>query len=145
VERAVVIKSAHDGTTLEFSANSPGYYGACLCGPNFRGTAIVYAHETAECSLARFFRELAVHWKGWPGKKEWRSLEGELSLAATIDSTGHISLSVRLRSGPYPFDWGLSAVLLMEAGQLEQIASLIERFVLDTAAAHGVSNTKAAQ
>jgi hypothetical protein len=85
--------------------------------------------------LARFFRDLASNCKGWAGKKEWASLEHELSLAATIDLTGHISLSVRLRTCASPFDWSLSAVLLIEAGQLEQIASSIEQFVHDGAPA----------
>lgn len=123
MEHSALIKSAHDGTTLEFSDG----FNVCLCGPNFRGAAQVYPYRPAR--LGEFFRDLAIHSKGWVGKKEWGSLEGELSLAATIDSTGHIYLTVRLRSGPYPFEWLLSAMLLIEAGQLEQIASSIEEFV----------------
>jgi hypothetical protein len=38
-------------------------------------------------------------------------------------------LSVRLHSGPCPFDWSLSAVLLIEAGQLEHIAAEVENFI----------------
>jgi hypothetical protein len=127
MEHVAVIKSAHDGATLEFSTHAVDYYSVCLSGPNFRGVALVYVYEPVY--LARYFRDLATHWKGWAGKKEWNSLEGELSLSATIDSTGHISLSVGLRSGSYPFDWNLSAMLLIEAGQLEQIALAMERFV----------------
>ena len=127
MEQSAVIKSSQDGTTLELSARNGDYFDACLTGPNFRGAALVYTYEPVY--LERFFRDLATHhWKGWTGKKEWTSLEGELWLAAAIDSTGHVSLSVRLRSGSYPFDWSLSAVLLIEAGQLEEIASSIKRF-----------------
>jgi len=79
--------------------------------------------------LASFFSDLAAHWQGWSGKKEWGSLEGELSFTATSDSTGHTSLVVRLRSGPYPYDWTLTATLLIDAGQLEPIAKSMEGFL----------------
>jgi hypothetical protein len=141
VESSATIKSAHDGTTLEFSAPNSNYYNASLCGSDFRGTASVYSYKPAH--LAQFFRDLAIHWNGWTGQKEWGSLEGELTLVATIDSTGHIHLSVRLRSGPHPFNWKLSAVLLIEAGQLEQIASSMERFVQSISVASEDSDTRA--
>ena len=124
---ASIIKSAHGGTTLEFSDYVDGYYKVKLCGSDYNGTALVYADEAAH--LGAFFRELATHWRGWEGKKEWGSLQGELGLAAAIDSTGHVSLSVRVHSGPYLYDWLLTATLLIEAGQLEQVAVLMEKFV----------------
>src|ERR1035437_1138464 len=96
---SVVIKSSHDGTSLEFSEFSGDHYRATLRGPDFHGTGCVYADVPSR--LAAFFRDLATHWQGWSGKKDWRSLEGELSFTATSDSTGHTSLAVRLRSGPY--------------------------------------------
>jgi hypothetical protein len=123
---STIIKSANHGTALEFFDQEPDYFSVRLHGPDFHGAGRVYAYEPT--GLASFFRDLAAHWRGWTGKKEWASLEGELSLCATCDSTGHTSLTVRLRSGPYPFDWSLSVVLLIEAGQLEQIASHIEQF-----------------
>lgn len=123
-----IIKSAYDGITLEFFDLEADYFKVRLSGSDFSGTARVYVYEPMPTHLANFFRDLANQWQGWPGKKEWVSLEGELSLTATSDSTGHTSLSVRLRSGPYPFDWSLSGVLLIEAGQLEGIAARIEKF-----------------
>jgi len=128
MDSSAVIKSSHDGTSLEFSDHSGGYYLATLRGPEFHGGARVYADEPSH--LAAFFRDLAAHWQGWSGQKEWGSLEGELSFTATSDSTGHTSLAVRLRSGPYPFDWTLTAVLLIEAGQLEPIAKKMEEFLI---------------
>src|SRR3954466_8333546 len=111
---SAVIKSSHDGTGLEFSDHSGGYYLATLRGPEFHGGARVYADESSH--LVAFFRDLAAHWQGWTGQKEWGSLEGELLFTATSDSTVHTSLAVRLTSGPYPFDSSLRAVLLIEAG-----------------------------
>jgi hypothetical protein len=127
MDYSATIKSAHDGTMLEFSDHTGSHYRVSLTGPNYHGDCTVYAYEPVH--LGAFFRDMAKHWQGWQGKKEWSSLEGELALSATIDSTGHVSLSVRIRSGPYPFDWTTSTVLLLEAGSLEHIAVCIEKFV----------------
>ena len=124
---SVHIKSSHEGTSLEFSDYTGDYFQASLRGPSFQGCGRVYAYEPSH--LAAFFRDLAAHWEGWSGKKEWGSLEGELLFAATSDSTGHTSLSVRLRSGAYPLDWTLTGVLLIDAGQLESIAKQMNEFL----------------
>ena len=127
MEHSVIIKSAHEGAALEFFDHAGGYYNVSLRGCDYHGAARVYADTPVH--LGAFFRDLAAHWRGWQGKKEWRSLEGELAFTATSDSTGHTSLWVRLRSGPYPYDWSLTTTLLVEAGQLEQIAVQMEAFV----------------
>ena len=125
---SVVIKSSHDGTSLEFAHLGGGYFQAALRGPNFQGCGKFYADEPS--GLAVFFGDLAAHWQGWSGQKEWQSLEGELSFKATSDATGHTNLAVRLRSGPYPFDWTLTTVLLLDAGQLEPLAKRMEEFLM---------------
>src|SRR5690348_17557308 len=107
-----VIKSANHGTALELFDHNADYFSVRLNGPDFHGVGRVYAYPPT--GLDTFFQDLAVHWRGWGGKMEWASLEGELSLTATSDSTGHTNLAVRLRSGPYPFDWTLTAVLVIE-------------------------------
>src|SRR5688572_15692057 len=96
---STIIKSANHGMALEFFDQEPDYFSVRLQGPDFYGAGRIYAYEPT--GLASFFRDLAAHWRGWTGKKEWASLEGELSLCATCDSTGHTSLAVRLHSGPY--------------------------------------------
>ena len=126
---SVTLKSAHDGTSLELFDRGGGYFRARVVGPNVEATATVYEYEPAH--LKQFFADLAGNWKGWKGKKEWQSLEGELAMRATIDSAGHISLSVHLRSGSYPFDWKLTAVILLEAGQLDRIAHAVAAFTED--------------
>src|ERR1700733_10539260 len=90
-----VLTSAHDGTALAFSEHSGGYYRVSLSGPSVRGSCVVYASEPA-AHLGGFFRDLAMNWRGWQGKKEWSSLEGELSFSAMSDSKGHASVTVRL-------------------------------------------------
>jgi hypothetical protein len=133
MDTSVLIKSSHDGTSFEFSDYTGGYFQATVHGPHFQGRGRVYAYKPSH--LAAFFRDLATHWQGWSGQKKWVSLEEELSFAATSDSTGHTCLVVRLRSGSYPFDWSLNAVLLIEAGQLELIAKKMEElFIADSMA-----------
>lgn len=127
---STVIKSANYGTTLELFEHDGDYFSVRLHGPEFHGAGRVYACPPT--GLDTFFQDLANHWRGWSGKKEWASLEGELSLTATSDSTGHTSLVVRLKSGPYPFDWTLTAVLAIEAGQLEPLAKRISEFLSAT-------------
>jgi hypothetical protein len=126
MENTAIIKSAQDGTVLELFDRASGYFSARFEGPTCHGIAKVYEYEPVH--LKAFFANLAADWKGWKGKREWSSLEGELSLSATIDTTGHITLSVRIRSGPYPFDWSLFAALLLEAGQLDRISASINSF-----------------
>ena len=49
--------------------------------------------------FVEFLEELSsLHWKGWSGTRDWSSLEGTLTLAATWHRTGGAKLSVRLRS-----------------------------------------------
>src|SRR5262245_4022895 len=108
MEPPLVIQSANHGTVLEFSDSDGEFFSVRLHSPEFQGACRVYAYEPT--GLGTFFRDLATHWRDWTERKQWSSLEGELSLSATSDSTGHTSLSVRLRSGPYPFQWSVSAV-----------------------------------
>ena len=126
---SITIKSAHGSNLMELFGCDGDYFKVTLSGPSVHGTAQVYSFEPRPTCLAGFFRDLAVHWRGWTGKKEWASLEGELALAATCDSTGHTSLRICLKSGPYSSDWSLSVGLAIEAGQLEGIAEQVESFI----------------
>ena len=73
-------------------------------------------------SPAEFFVSLAKEWSGWVGEKEWGAMEGECSLSASCDSIGHITLVVELNPNPCPPCWFGSVSLIVEAGQLEQLA-----------------------
>jgi len=96
----VTIKSAQDGSVLELLGTSRSdTFRAHLRGGGFDGTVEVYELGPPK-HLAAFFRDLALHWRGWQGEKRWASLEGQLSLSAKSDSTGHTQLDVRLRGGP---------------------------------------------
>ncbi len=126
----VVIKSADHGAVLEFFAvDKTGSFRARLRGEGFEGIVSVSPYQKLPGThIPAFFRDLALHWRGWAGKKSWGSLDREFSLSATIDSTGHIHLDVELLGGPC-YDWRLRGSLVIEAGQLDPIADQVERFV----------------
>ena len=121
------IKSSDDDSVLEFTAGGfPDVIQVQLRGCGFSGAIEANLLESPT-ELAKFFRELAEHWRGWQGKRQWESYEGDLALQATSDSTGHISLAVRLRRASWQ-DWHLQGSIAVESGQLESIAVAMERF-----------------
>ena len=79
-------------------------------------------------SLGEFFAGLAENWKGWSGARTWNSLEGEFGLRARSDRTGHVQLSVRLTEGGPPA-WEVEVNLILEAGQLDRIATDASAFI----------------
>jgi hypothetical protein len=79
--------------------------------------------------LADFFEDLAVNWKGWEGVKDWASIEEDFALTCKSDNLGHVAMEVTLKSGLYEDDWCVKAVIYMDAGQLDAIASGIRRFL----------------
>lgn len=74
------------------------------------------------------FAQFAENWRGWKGKKEWRSIEGELNLAATTDSLGHITLTAELNPNGYNPCWSGTLTLVLNAGSLEEIANHAKAF-----------------
>lgn len=69
-----------------------------------------------------FFRDIAAHWRGWKGIKSWGSIEGEMNIFSTSDSTGHVTLDFELPAASAPSSWTARALISVEAGQLEQLA-----------------------
>ncbi|HEY6206150.1 MAG TPA: DUF6228 family protein [Chthoniobacterales bacterium] len=131
---SVTIRSAQDDSVLELHRTQRSdTFRAHLRGRGFEGAVEVYELGPPK-HLATFFRDLAVHWRGWQGEKHWGSLESQLSFRAKADSTGHTYLDVELRGGSC-HDWRLRGSLVIEAGQLDKIASEIESFVELTHAA----------
>lgn len=81
---------------------------------------------------SRFFAALANDWRS---EQTWQDLEGALVIRATGDSTGHVTLHVKMRD----IDRGLSisGSVSVELGQLEAIAAAMRRmFGFDTLAEH---------
>lgn len=131
------IKSAHDGTTLEFcdpirsAGGELDYFTVAIQAPNASAIAKIYAYQAE--SLVTFFTDVAQSWRGWDGVKEWTSLEGEFELRATSDRLGHVTLGYTLRSGHGQYDWCVTGAVELEAGQLERVAADAEGFIRATA------------
>lgn len=94
--------------------------------PNLSAATQVYLLGGCD-GLDKFCRELAEDWRGWEGKRSWKSLEGELELSATSDRLGHVTLEVRLDEGA-PFQWRVYGVISLDAGQLDGIAAAARTF-----------------
>ena len=90
-------------------------------------SARIYIYEPHD--LAAFFDDLAVHWKGWPGAKEWRSVEDDFALSCTSDGLGHAALRVTLKSGLDDDDWCVRVVIHVDAGQLEEFSAKVKEFL----------------
>jgi hypothetical protein len=122
---SLVIESAENEAALELSPYDANFFLATLRSRGVNGTAKVGTYMSN--GVADFFADFARHWKGWEGSKEWRSLEGELSLTARSDTLGHVYLTSTLREGA-PDKWTLRANLVLEAGRLSDLASRAEGF-----------------
>lgn len=75
-----------------------------------------------------FFERVSNEWQGWNGEKDWASIEGEFSLAAKSDSTGHIEVTTRLEPSFYAPCWSSEVTLVVEAGQLEPLYRKFKAF-----------------
>jgi hypothetical protein len=119
------IKSARDGFELVLGPpegkGGEGSFPVQLTGPAMR--ASVDAYEHGYHIVPRFFEELAEHWRGWEGEKAYESVEAHLAIRATADRLGHVYLRVTVRNIDASADWRAEATLLVEAGQLEQLAA----------------------
>lgn len=116
-----------DAATLHPDLND-GYWTASLtcCGVE----ASLRLYEIGLGGLSRFFAELAQDWRGWNGERRWESLEGDLSLVATHDGLGTVTLTARLRTGPLATHrWDASADLLLDAGSFDQLTRQAEDLV----------------
>jgi uncharacterized protein DUF6228 len=80
-------------------------------------------------ALTAYFRELAEAWRGWSGTKEWRDDGGTLSLSASHDGVGLITLRVTLSSLPYDVagGWQLRLDVPLEPGSIDEMVAALER------------------
>ena len=104
------------------------YYSLSLSGVDMTSSIRVCNPPYGE-SPSDFFSMLANNWKGWVGEKNWASLEGEYSLSASVDRTGHITLITKVFSGSHVPFWSSEVALTIEAGLLESIANGFKDFL----------------
>ena len=81
---------------------------------------------------SQLFDELASNWAGWKRAQRWHSAEGELQITATMDATGHVTLSFELPASTTSSVWSAVVRVRTEAGRLESLAEGARRFFLKT-------------
>jgi Family of unknown function (DUF6228) len=70
--------------------------------------------------LVSFMQRLADDWRGWPGRRSWHAVEREMTVDATHDGRGHVTLEITLRRHrrPHALDaWSVTTALVLEAGE----------------------------
>ena len=79
-------------------------------------TAETKCSEFPHSTLASFFEDLASHWRGWEGSKEWKGQEGRLGVMATHDGYGHVQLVWDLSPPDWRWEWRVSITTKIAAG-----------------------------
>jgi Family of unknown function (DUF6228) len=114
------------GLTLsQTPTNKEGYVHA-----NFTRENVTVSFDLYYFSLTPwpdFFKDLASHWKGWKGAKEFETLEGHLKLTSTIHSTGLALMKVNLTAGLARL-WTFQYDLPVESSELEKLAREAQAF-----------------
>lgn len=105
------------------------YFSITLKSPDAIGTYRVYYPPYGE-PINGFFNQLAKDWRGLRDKLQWESVEGELSLLAESDSTGHTYL-VAIAYSHVSYEPPMSELkvgYVIEAGQLAKLHADVEKF-----------------
>jgi hypothetical protein len=81
--------------------------------------------------LPAFLAQLAQDFRGWPGERNWRSLESDLCISAVFRAGGHVGLTWTLRPWPARYGgWSASVTTWLEAGeQMTALAADVEVFL----------------
>jgi hypothetical protein len=129
----VRILSPH-GDLLTFSGRTPDdrsvlveSFTVSLELGDLRASTQVFAGYTSGHPTS-FFRDMAAHWKGWSTELCWEGVEGELSMRATHDGHGQITLRIDLRPAAASQRWRVQAEFHLEPGQVDHLASQLALF-----------------
>ncbi|TDB79575.1 DUF6228 family protein [Micromonospora sp. KC721] len=83
--------------------------------------------------LSEFFARLAAGWRGWDGVRHWTSARGQLTVEATHDGFGRVSLAVTLRAAeiaPSFAPWSATLLFGVEADrELGRLALRLSQFL----------------
>ena len=95
-------------------------------------TAAITLHEHHDVGnfdqLGQLLAGFAADWKGWEGKRTWRSADTDLVLDCTHDHVGRVNVAVTLRD--YEEGWELQGIeIILELGRLDAISHEALRFL----------------
>ena len=110
--------------TLRLVKATPETYVARLIAAEVQAEAPIY-HYGGDF-LGEFLSALARDWRGWDGERTWSSLEGTLTLRASMSRTGQVLFAVAIneRAGT----WRVSGDIRVENGHLNAISERAEKF-----------------
>jgi Family of unknown function (DUF6228) len=81
-------------------------------------------YATCMDELIAYLDDLAEHWQGWNSVKIYQSLEGDLTLNARHDGTGHVLLDVELKRNHPSHGWSANGQIVTDPGaQMNEAAS----------------------
>jgi len=112
-------------------AASPPTLSAAIVSPGFTASNRVAFEPWGDpFSIAVFFENLALHWRGWEGVRSWDADDVSMSLACEHDGVGSIRIQVVLRS----LDWEAHGSISLEPGLLSEVAQQLRRLIAETTA-----------
>lgn len=79
-------------------------------------------------ALSAFFSRIASNWRGWTGKQEWTSLEGDFSISCSHDGTRHVGMEIHLAD--LYRNWTVTVRNGIEIGKLEDLSKEAALFCL---------------
>lgn len=129
--RRLTIESSSNDARLELrqtpdSGHEVGLYAVRLTVAGLQAQADVYFY--GDDGLPQFVADLARDWRGWSGRREWNSLEGQLTLDAEHDGLGTVEMIAGLTPDAAFLPWRASAVLHVDPGALDGAAASVARF-----------------
>jgi hypothetical protein len=71
--------------------------------------------------LSALMVEIQNEWRGWDGKKFWRSADNRLVLDVLHNGRSHVVFEVTCWSKGYQADWGATAKIFYEIGALKSL------------------------
>lgn len=126
----VVLTSAEDGATLRMSSPERAWDSISVeaRGNGYDVSASVSLYMAPP--LSDFFDEIAAAPEASRKTASWESLEGELRLEATRDSTGHIYVVYQLRSDDIGSNrwWSFTGRLVLELGAMFDVCAQVRKF-----------------
>ena len=121
----ITIKCKNYGSLLSFSQRDKEGWMTEIIGLGITAKIKTSDYLYDPCS---FFSDIASHWRGWDGIKEYKSLEGELTIQAQHDKKGEVSMNVTLTPNDRADDWKVEHTFGVEPGQLDKIALEMKEF-----------------
>jgi hypothetical protein len=122
------ITSSSSNEQFIFSERDGEFFNFEVFGESVQASRKVTTY-TDEFGISNLFSKLSALNSPWEGSECWKSLEGEFEITVTCNSTGHVTIQVKLtqwNSGSE--DWHLTVHLNTELGRLQQVENEARAF-----------------